>query len=126
VSVTDGTVQVMSPMSSLPVPLLAHHPLDALRHHLVVAVPRGQADAHCILVHRDRDRLVEVRAPGAANDHDSIELRERLRRRGAGHDFRVLVHLRDPIIVTFAKIEPDTRGARHDVRLVAAVRNDVV
>ena len=77
-------------------------------------------------MHRFRDRLVEVRAPRRADDLHGVERRERGRGRRASDLLRIGEHLRHPLGIAFAEEEPDRRRARHDVRLVAAVGDDVV
>ena len=102
-----------------------HFTLHRLGQRLIGFAPLRQSDLLDIRVHRLGDRLVHVPRPrGAENAHAHFGIghhRGRLGHRGAD-----VPQLLDLVVAGLAEVVPDGGVGRHDVRLVAAVGDDVM
>ena len=103
----------------------SHRALKRARELLIGVAPLRHADRRRCSRASPRDRLVAVLRPRAA-EHARAHRRIGHDRRGVRHPVPDRPEVLDLVEVVLAEVIPDRRVGRDDVRLVAAVADDVV
>ena len=99
--------------------------LQRFRECLIGIAPLRQTDLLDVFVHRFRHGPVEVLWP-CRSEHARRDGRVGHHRCALGHGVADLAHLFDVFVIELAEVVPNTREARHDVGLIAAVRDHVM